>query len=479
MDGACVRDLTGQVIGQYRIMERVGKGAMAVVYRAHQPAIDRIVAVKILLGEYTRRQDFLERFRCEAEATALLRHFHVLPIYDYGEVEGVPYLVVPFIDNGTLADLLKRGPLELDEALRLGGQIASALDHAHSRGVIHRDVKPSNVLIDNDGNVLLADFGLAKLAGSDAASPGGTDAMIGTPDYMSPEQCLGLPADARSDVYSLAAMLFEMIAGRVPFRGPTPVATVLLHIDGPIPDLTEAPALSHVIKKGLAKDPDQRYGTAGELIAALYEAAGDASALYAPIPLHIPQADMPTDSTSPVAAGRVQNVAPVLMSEVPKLLSRLYTIAIAEATRLNHGYLGVEHLFIAMARDPGGVLTDVLNRQRLLPDDVARSIAAYVGHGDGALFKGGPRPTRRLMLILQSAVEAARSQGRSTLTQQDLFIAMLREGQSVPIRVLALSGANLQDALEQVQRQAALAPPPPDPGPPRLEGDTPELSAQS
>ena len=444
---------------------------MAVVYRAHQPAIDRIVAVKVLLGEYTRQRNFLERFKREAKATALLRHFHVLPIYDYGEFEGIPYLVVPFIDNGTLADLLKRGPLELDEALRLGGQIASALDHAHSRGVIHRDVKPSNVLIDNDGNALLADFGLAKLVESDAANPTGADTISGTPDYMSPEQCLGLPADARSDVYSLAVMLFEMIAGRVPFKGSTPIATVLLHIDGPIPDLAEAPALSRVVKKGLAKDPDQRYGAAGELVAALYEAAGDGSALYAPIPTHLPQADMPTDATSPMSAEGVQEIAQVSMSEVPKLLGRLYTIAIAEATRLNHGYLGVEHLFVAMARNPSSVLTDALNRQRLSPDDIVRSIAAYVGHGDGALFKGGPRPTRRLMCILQGAVEVAHGQGRVTSTQQDLLLAMLREGQSVPIRVLTLSGANLQDVLEQVQRQAVPGPPPSKPNPPRPEGD--------
>ncbi len=447
-----VKDLVGQTIGQYQILERVGSGSMAVVYRAHQANIDRVVAVKVLLGEFTRKRDFLERFKREARATGALRHIHVLPIYDYGEFEGVPYLVVPFIDTGTLADRLRQAEnhcLETDEVLRLGGQIASALDHAHSRGVIHRDVKPSNVLIDNDGNALLGDFGLAKLIEGDSASITGTGMMVGTPDYISPEQCSGLPVDPRTDVYSLAVMLFEALAGHVPFKGDSPIATVLLHIEGPIPDLPGNTALAPVIKKGLAKDPAHRYSSAGEMIAALYEAAGASpTATYAAIGGRTDKIRHPTTPMSPAELGEISTLS---VTDVPDLLGRFYLPLVAEANRLNHGYLGVEHLFISMARDPHGLLASALRQQRLSVEEMIQYLSDSVGHGDGVLFQSGPRPTPRLLRIIGAAVELARRRGHDLPTERDLLAAMLREEQSFPVRTMIRSGAVCEEMLALIE----------------------------
>ncbi|MCZ7542438.1 MAG: protein kinase [Anaerolineae bacterium] len=446
-------DLSGQTIGQYRVIEQIGVGSMAAVYRAHQPSIDRVVAIKVLLGEYTRQRDFLERFKREARATGALRHIHVLPIYDYGEFTGVPYLVVPFIESGTLADRLRAcadHQLELDEVLRLGGQVASALDHAHSRGVIHRDVKPSNVLIDNDGNALLGDFGLAKLVEADSTNITGTGMMVGTPDYMSPEQCSGLPVDVRTDVYSLAVMLYEMLIGRVPFKGDSPVETVLMHIEGPIPDAPDHPAFDAIFKKGLAKDPSQRYSSAGEMMAAFYEASGSSpTAAYAPVAQYV---DRLHHATAPMSAVEDGEVAALSTDEAPTLLGSFYLPMVAEATRLNHGYLGVEHLFISMARSPKGVLASALRQHRLSAEEMIQYVSDSVGRGDGALFPSGPRPTPRLMRIIGAAVALARREGRDTLAERDLCAALLGEGESFPVRALVRSGAALEAMLEQVQR---------------------------
>lgn len=428
---------------------------MAVVYRAHQAVIDRVVAIKVLLGEFTRQPDFLERFKREARVTGSLRHAHVLPIYDYGEFEGTPYLVAPFIETGTLADWLRQiddHRLPLHEALRLGAQVAGALDHAHSRGVIHRDVKPSNVLIDHDSNALLGDFGLAKLTEGDSTNLTGAGAMVGTPYYMSPEQCSGLPVDARADVYALAVMLFEMIAGHVPFKGKTSIATVLLHIDGPIPEVPGFPALNPVLTKGLAKNPDDRFKSAGEMMAALFEAAGThPTTAYTPLPAN---ADRVTHHTSPLTTLE-PGASPPTNADVPRYLGHYFAPAVAEADRLNHGFLGVEHVFITLARNPASLVAGVLKRYRLSADELIDFITAYVGHGDGALFQGGLRPTPRLTRIVCAAVDDARQHGRDLPTERELLAAMLREGQSVPVRALARNGVPIDEALALVESQAA------------------------
>jgi serine/threonine-protein kinase len=187
-------------LGPYQIQGKVGKGGMATVYRAYHPGLDRVVAIKVMLEEFANDPGFLARFDREAKIVARLQHPHILPIFDYGEQDGIPYLVMPYITGGTLKDIIVHKTLSLDEITHLFLQIADALDYAHQQGILHRDIKPSNILIDAHGNALLSDFGLTRLA-EHASSLTGTS-VVGTPAYMSPEQGRGLPLDARSDLYS-------------------------------------------------------------------------------------------------------------------------------------------------------------------------------------------------------------------------------------------------------------------------------------
>ena len=246
---------------------------MASVYKAYQPSVDRYVALKILPSRLVQDPEFLGRFRQEAKVLASLQHPHILPVHDFGESDGFTYIVMPFVSAGTLAALLHGQPLPLDDIRRVMSQVGDALDCAHARGLVHRDVKPSNILMDERGNCLLADFGIAKiLEGTQKFTRIG--GLVGTPAYMSPEQGLGNPLDGRSDVYSLGVVLYEMATGRPPFKAETPMAIVIKHINDPLPlprsvnpQLPEA--VERVILKALHKQPADRYATAGEMSTAL------------------------------------------------------------------------------------------------------------------------------------------------------------------------------------------------------------------
>jgi serine/threonine protein kinase len=266
-------DLSGQTFGQYQLVEPISSGGMATVYKAYQPALDRLVAIKVLPEYLLHQPGFLERFKIEAQAIARLDHPHILPVYDFGEAQRVPYLVMKYVPGGTLRDQIRQGPLDPHEAARLIRQIAEALDHAHQQGIIHRDVKPSNILLQDGQWVQLMDFGLAKMIESDSHI---TDSGVGvgTPDYMSPEQAQGQPVDARSDIYSLGVIVYQMLTGQLPFKADTPLAVLLKHLNEPPPSPREynphlSAATEHVILKALAKSPDQRYARAVDLANAI------------------------------------------------------------------------------------------------------------------------------------------------------------------------------------------------------------------
>ncbi len=210
-------DLTGTTLGQYHIVEAIGHGGMAVVYKAQQPALDRFVAIKVLLPHQADTPEFRARFTREAKAVAQLNHPNILPIIDYGQSDELNYIVMKYVAGGTLADRLKH-PIDLATTARLITQIAAALDHAHQRGILHRDVKPSNVLLDEGEWVQLADFGLAKmLIGEQDLTTSGLS--MGTPAYLSPEQGQGLPCDQHADIYSLGVVAYEMIDGPPALHG--------------------------------------------------------------------------------------------------------------------------------------------------------------------------------------------------------------------------------------------------------------------
>ena len=277
----------GQLLGPYRIEAPMGQGGMATIYRATQQRLGRVVAIKMLHPVFLQDTTFLARFEREAQIVARLDHPHIVPVYDFSDYNGQPYLVMKYIDGTTLKMAQADGPLPPAEILRLLTPIADALDYAHRQGVLHRDIKPSNILLAGDGTPWLTDFGLARMAALGSSTLSG-DMMLGTPHYISPEQALGSQnLTAATDLYSFGVVLYELVTGRVPFTGDTPYAIVHAHIYDPLPaprsiNPNIAPAVEAVLVKALSKEPAQRYPTAAALIEA-YRAALDAPAPTKPV----------------------------------------------------------------------------------------------------------------------------------------------------------------------------------------------------
>ena len=262
----------GVNLGPYRIVEQIGRGGMASVYKAYQPALARHVAIKVLPAFFSEDPGFRERFQQEAIAVAKLRHPNILQVFDYGEQDGITYLVSEFIDGGTLADQVG-SPLPLDYTTKILTPIANALDYAHARGVLHRDVKPSNILLSRDSTPILSDFGLAKMIGSQPRLTV-SGATVGTPEYMAPEQGEGAVIGPAADQYALGVVAYEMLTGRVPFTAETPLAVLISHMHKPLPlPRSINPALSESVEstllKALAKVPGDRFPVVGQFVGAL------------------------------------------------------------------------------------------------------------------------------------------------------------------------------------------------------------------
>jgi serine/threonine protein kinase len=281
-------DLTGATLGKYRLIEKLGQGGMAQVYKAYQPDLDRYVAIKILHPHLTGDAEFTARFQREARAIAALEHPHTVRVYDFDTDGDLAFIVMEYLPGvglkARLRDLSCHNEfMPLDQVEQIVGALADALDYAHRRGVVHRDVKPSNVIVTHDGRPVLTDFGIAKMI--DATIITGSSGSLGTPAYMSPEQGRGEPGDARSDIYALGVLLYQLCTNHLPFDADTPYAIILKHLTAPLPPPRELrpnlpDALERVILKALAKDPNARYQTAGEMARAL-RAASEGRALPA------------------------------------------------------------------------------------------------------------------------------------------------------------------------------------------------------
>jgi tRNA A-37 threonylcarbamoyl transferase component Bud32 len=275
--------LIGKVLGSCLLEKLLGYGGSSAVFLAQQP--ERKVAVKVFLHRSTMdaqmRKDFYQRFLREAQAASQLDHPNILPIYSYGEQDGIPYIVMPYMSGGTLSEYVTRhGSLSLQDVQWYLEQIASALDYAHSHGCIHCDVKPANILIDGEGHVMLSDFGIAHLSkDGNTTSPGrkNPDALMGTPDYISPEQAMGYSMDGRSDIYSLGVTAFYLLAKQLPFKSDSSIALALMHVHDAPPSLVSmrvdvSSALDQVVHTALAKKPDERFQTATGFSMAFAEA---------------------------------------------------------------------------------------------------------------------------------------------------------------------------------------------------------------
>src|SRR5579859_1148868 len=267
-------------IGKYELLSRLGRGGMGEVYKAFHPQLQRYVAIKVLLTTSETDPEFIARFQNEAMAVARLRHPNIVQVFDFDIQDDKPYMVMEFVEGETLAQRMTRyhqaGRLvPTDEVVRLFQQLCAAVDYAHKQGMLHRDIKPANVIINRQGNAVLTDFGLAKISGVSGLTASGI--VIGTPHYMSPEQGQGQPMDARSDVYSLSIMLYEILAGKLPFDADTPVGIIMQHVTTPPPPIERANpavsgALAQVALVGMAKKPEERFRSAGAMGAAIASA---------------------------------------------------------------------------------------------------------------------------------------------------------------------------------------------------------------
>ncbi|NIO69138.1 MAG: protein kinase [Anaerolineae bacterium] len=308
-------DSVPEKLGKYKIIEEVGRGGFAAVYKAVDTTLDRTVALKVLASHLLWDPTFVQRFQREAKVAANLDHPNIVTIYEVSQIEGVYFIAMQFLEGRTLSQILKAvGPLPVSGVQAIIEQIASALDYAHARGLVHRDIKPSNIIVARDGKVTLTDFGLVKAG--EGTQLTATGVVFGTPEYMSPEQAEGKKLDAQSDIYSLGVVLYEVLAGRAPFVADTTPAVMYKHVHEP-PPLEELPSdlpqgVVAVVEKALAKKREERYQSAGEMAQALQEAT-EARVKVVPIP---PEPEIPVAPPVVKKEPEVEKVAPPLVEPV-------------------------------------------------------------------------------------------------------------------------------------------------------------------
>lgn len=351
----------GTTIGRFQILAQLGKGGMATVYKAFQPSLDRTVALKVLHPGISESPEMRERFDREAKAIARLQHPNIIQVFDFDTVDGHSFLVMELVDGGTLkaklVDLARTGQrLPLGEASRIVREVGEALDAAHNQGIVHRDVKPSNILLTTSGKAVVADFGIARIiAGAQQTQTG---VGVGTPEYMSPEQSQGLEIDHRSDIYSLGIMAYELVTGRVPFSADTPLAVVLSHVRDPLPlpskiDPSIGPSIEQALLKATAKDPAARYGKASEFGAALASAVANPTAVATqavaanptPVPTTVAAAPAATSEVAPARSQGVERAAVARKSKADAAAKALLRRELAIVTRV----VGIAFLILEIA----------------------------------------------------------------------------------------------------------------------------------
>jgi eukaryotic-like serine/threonine-protein kinase len=271
MDARPSSSMIGTLLsGRYRLEAKLGSGGMSTVYLAKDDTLDRPVAVKVMHREMSEQPEQIERFRQEARAVAKISHPNVVAVIDAGEDHGYPYIVFEYVEGETLKQRIARiGALDIQEAIAYAIEIARGLTIAHARNMVHRDIKPQNVLIDDEGRAKLTDFGISRQLEQDGMTA--TGRVLGTTDYVAPEQAMGRPVDPRSDVYSLGVVLYEMLVGQVPFHADSQVGVAMKHVNEDLPDVQRrrpevSAAVALVVERSTAKDPDERYQDVGEMI---------------------------------------------------------------------------------------------------------------------------------------------------------------------------------------------------------------------
>jgi streptogramin lyase len=412
---ASVESRIGTELAGYRLEALLGHGGMGVVYRAHDLALDRDVALKLLAPHLADDVSFRERFLTESRIAASLEHPNVIPIHDAGEIDGQLYIAMRLVEGSDLKARLNAGPLEPAEATRILDQIAGALDAAHERGLVHRDVKPSNMLVDERGHAYLADFGLSRRLGQ-AASALGAANSLGTIDYVAPEQIGDGTIDGRADVYALGCVLYECLTGDPPFRRGSDAATLYAHLEDAPPVL---PQLEHVLPRALAKDPADRYETCGDLVDAARTALGIAEPRRSRWPLAVAAVGLvlvgaalltfflTRDTSSPTAqqGGRLVRIDPG-------------SNRAAQSFPVGDGAQGVaadgDRVWVASYRDNTLWQLDPATGVLTKPPAVGRPFAIAVADGHAYVAAEGPGPFTGNVSLYDNA-SGARQSGRTLL----------------------------------------------------------------
>jgi len=426
--------MTIEKIDRYEIKREMGRGGMATVYEAHDPRFQRIVAVKVLPREFLHDPEFRARFEREARTIAQLEHPAIVPVYDFGEDDGQPFLVMRLMTGGDLSDRLAHGPLSTEETAVILKRLGSALDAAHSQGVIHRDLKPGNILFDQYGEAYLADFGIAHIASSTQALTA-SGSLVGTPTYMSPEQVYGdKELDGRSDIYALGVILFQMLTGHTPYDADTPARVMMQHIMDPVPPVSDErpdlpPDFDNIINKAMAKEREERYPTGKDFSAdlsvatqstqksdlqadltavqaELQQEAGDTAVAESP-----PATSPPPPPSTTGAAAQAPTSAPSQSGGIPVwvwgLLALLLIFCLATT-------VGVAYL--ALSRDGGDELAVVTDTA--VPEDTGRQDEIATREAELAL--AAATEPAAITPTTEPATEAAATAEPTTEAEADL-----------------------------------------------------------
>lgn len=379
--------LTGRYFGDYLILEKVGRGGMATVYRARDRRTNQDVAIKFISPALAENEQFIRRFRREVKMVARLDHPNIVPVLDYGEKDGYAYQVMPFLEVGSLTDRMLQGSVSLQVGGKLLDQVATALAYSHQHGVVHRDVKPSNILLDPEGNALLADFGMARQVEASESLTG--SAVIGTPAYIAPEQVQGGNVDARCDQYALGVLLFQLATGTLPYEAETPIGVLLKHVNEPFPAARERNAqvpetIEQVILKATAKDPQDRFANISDMNGALQAAL---AFVRDPISNEMPTIQLPDASGKtavktespfrrrPLRVGAVAALVLLFLLAIPVFASGLVDLLNRASSPAEGSLLGPSIELTAQAATIEAMSTELARSGSGSADDIATAVA--------------------------------------------------------------------------------------------------------
>ena len=432
--------------GRYLLQDPVGRDGMFTVCRALDLQTDRVVIIKVLREVYNTDAKFVARFQQEAKAASALQHPNIVQVYDYGQTGGNYYIVMELVEGTDLRRYLRsRGVLDIDRSVIIAHDVALGLGAAHRRGIVHRDVKPQNVLVGRGGSIKLTDFGIASVYKDINAERLTTTGMtLGTVQYYAPEQAQGEIVSPAADVYALGIVMYEMLTGRTPFDGDNPVAVAMQHIeDPPTPpsqlNPTIPPALADIILRCLEKVPEMRFRDGSQLARAL-ETLDEAEMKIPPHPI----ATHPNYLNKNRVSEQLQYMSDGdRFDKFTERARKVLTLAQEEAQRLQHNYIGTEHLLLGLVREGEGVAARVLRSLGIELNQVRSNVEFIIGRGERIVL-GEIGLTPRAKKVVELAVDEARRLKHDYIGTGHLLLGMMREGGGIAAGVLESLGANMQ-----------------------------------